>query len=117
MLRSVGIRQHTPSCPLRAGVVCCLPTCAQGSSATVSVNWEFSAFWDLCGLLGVLCVLVLLVLSLIFTGLGLRRCAFAGHAFLAEVGGGIIYVTLGEFLGSLKKVLLCFTGGGKFLGI
>ena len=28
------IRQHTTSCPLRPGVVCCLPTCAQGSSAT-----------------------------------------------------------------------------------
>ena len=24
------IWQHTTSCPLRAGVVCCLPTCAQG---------------------------------------------------------------------------------------
>ena len=26
------IRQHTTSCPLRAGVVCCLPTCARGFS-------------------------------------------------------------------------------------
>ena len=30
------IRQHTASCPLRAGVVCCLPTCANGSSAAVT---------------------------------------------------------------------------------
>ena len=28
--------QHTASCPLRTGVVCCLPTCAQGSSAAVT---------------------------------------------------------------------------------
>ena len=72
------IRQHTTSWPLRAGVVCRLPTCAQGS-ATVMGNWEFRAFCVLWELFGVLCVwemLVLLVLSLIFTGLGLRRCAF-----------------------------------------
>ena len=43
------IRQHTPSCPLRAGVVCCLPTCAQGSSATVMGNWGFSAFFGFVG--------------------------------------------------------------------
>ena len=29
----------------------------------------------------------------------------------AEAGVGIIFVTLGEFLGSHKKVLLCFNGG------
>ena len=32
------IRQHTTSCLLWAGVVCCLPTCAQGSSAPVMGN-------------------------------------------------------------------------------
>ena len=82
------IRQHTTSCPLRAGVVCCLPTCARGSSATVMGNWGFCTFWVLWGLLGVLCVRgmpVLLVLSLIFTGLGLRRCAFRWTRLL---GGG-----------------------------
>ena len=26
------IRQHTTSCPLRAGVVCCLPTCSKSST-------------------------------------------------------------------------------------
>ena len=68
------IRQHTTSCSLRAGVVCCLPSCAQGSSASVMENWGFSAFLGFVGRLGVLCVcgmLVLLVLSLIFTMLGL----------------------------------------------
>ena len=34
------IRQHTASCPLRTGVVRCLPTCAQGSSAAVTEGVE-----------------------------------------------------------------------------
>ena len=33
---------------------------------------------------------------------------FAGHAFWAEVGGDISFVTLGEFLGSLKKIAFLF---------
>ena len=57
-------------------------------------------------------ILVLLVLSLIFTGLGLRRCAFRWTRFLEDTS----FVTLGEFLGSLKKVLLCFVGGGEIPG-
>ena len=82
------IRQHTTSCPLRAGVVCCLPTCAQGFSVPDMGNGGSSTFWVLWGLLGVLCVwgiLVLLVFSLILTGLGLRRCAFRWTRFF---GGG-----------------------------
>ena len=43
------IRQHTTSCPLRAGVVCCLPTCAQGSSATVMGNLGVQRFGGFCG--------------------------------------------------------------------
>ena len=36
------IRQHTHFCPLfKAGVVCCLPTCAKGSSVPVMVNASF----------------------------------------------------------------------------
>ena len=34
----------------------------------------------------------------------------AGDAFWAEGGGGIVFVTLGEFPGSHKKVLVCFDG-------
>ena len=82
------IRQRTTSCPLRAGVACCLPTCAQSFSAPVMRNGGFSTFGVLWVLLEVLCVwgiLVLLVFSLIFTGLGLRRCAFRWTRFL---GGG-----------------------------
>ena len=115
------IRQHTPSCPLRAGVVCCLPTCAQDSPATVMENWGFSAFWVLWGLLGVLCVwgmLVLLVLSLIFTGLGLRRCAFRWTRFL---GGGRRGHYLRDSRGvswiTQKKCFLCFNGREVIPGI
>ena len=43
------IRQHTPSCPVRAGVVCCLPTCAQGFSVPVMGNWFFLLFLGLVG--------------------------------------------------------------------
>ena len=44
-------------------------------------------------------------------GLGYGGVPFAGHAFLAGVGCGIFYVTLEEFPGSHKQVLLCFNCG------
>ena len=75
------VKQHVSSCPLlKAGVACCLPTCAQGSSVPVMEN-------AVCG---------------VFLG---REGAFwllfgavppAGHALWAEVGGGITFVTSGE---------------------
>ena len=71
---------------------CCLPTCAQGSSAAVTERGEGrvgdGAFWALWVLLGILCiwgVLALLVLPLMSTGLGLRRCAYRWTRLL---GGG-----------------------------
>ena len=42
------IRQHTTSCHLRAGVVCCLPTCAQGFSIPVMENGGLAPF-GFCG--------------------------------------------------------------------
>ena len=49
------IRQHTHFCPLfRAGVVCCLPTCAKGSSVHVTGNLGVSCFWT-SGFFFVLC--------------------------------------------------------------
>ena len=72
------IKQHVSSCPLfKAGVACCLSTCAQGSSVPVMVNVAsgvFRAFWLLLGVLCVWKVLALLV-SLLCTRLGLQRCA------------------------------------------
>ena len=37
-------------------------------------------------------------------------CLSLDMSFWAEVGGSIILVTLGEFPGSHKKVLVCFNG-------
>ena len=72
------VKQHVSSCPLfKAGVACCLPTCAQGSSVPVMENAVFGvlgAFWFLLGVLCIWRVLVLLV-SLLCTRLGLLRCA------------------------------------------
>ena len=64
-------------------------------------EWGFSTFWVLWGLLGVLCeweMLVLLVLSLIFTGLGSHRCA---SCWTRSLGGGwwgalMTFVTSGK---------------------
>ena len=51
------IKQHVSSCPLfKAGVACCLPTCAQGSSVPVMENVASGVSWALWLLLGVLCV-------------------------------------------------------------
>ena len=59
------IRQHTHFCPLfKAGVVCCLPTCAKGSSVQVTRNLGYSCFWAFWFLLCVLCMLE--VLGLVF---------------------------------------------------
>ena len=39
------VKQHVSSCPLlKAGVACCLPTCAQGSSIPVMGNAVFGIF-------------------------------------------------------------------------
>ena len=82
------IQQHTASCPLRTGLVCCLPPCAQGSSAAVTRVVGYGAFWAFWVLLGVLCtceVLALLVFPLMSTRLGLRGCA---HRWTRPLGGG-----------------------------
>ena len=68
------IKQHVSSCPLfKAGVACCLPTCAQGSSFPVTgflSNGVFWAFWLLLGALCIWRVLAWLVCPLLCTGLG-----------------------------------------------
>ena len=59
------IRQHTHFCPLfKAGVVCCLPTCAKGSSVHVTGNLGVCCFWTFWFLLCALCMLE--VLGLVF---------------------------------------------------
>ena len=40
------VKQHASSCPLlKAGVACCLPTCAKGSSVPVMGNTVNGVFW------------------------------------------------------------------------
>ena len=84
------VKQHASSCPLfQAGVACCLPTCAQGSSVPVMVNAVcdvFGLFGLLFGALCILGVLALLVISLVCTR---ERCC-ATHKtakYLYETGG------------------------------
>ena len=51
------IKQHVATCPLRIGVACCLPTCAQGSSVSVTELVGKGAAWGLLVLLVVLLIL------------------------------------------------------------
>ena len=64
------VKQHVSTCPLfKAGVACCLPTCAQGSSVPVMGNASCGVFWFFWFLLGVLCiwgVLALLVFPVVY---------------------------------------------------
>ena len=97
------IRQHTPTCLLRTGVVCCLPACAQGSSAAVTRIVGDGAFWAFWVLLGVLCngrCWRWWFYPSYMQDSGSGGVPVAGHALWAEVGGGI---TLGEFTGVHKS--------------
>ena len=66
-------------CPfLKAGVACCLPTCAEGSSVPVTGNLGSGGFWAFMFRFVALCilgVLALLVYTQLCTGLGSRWCA------------------------------------------
>ena len=77
------------SCPLRTRVVCCLPTCVQGSSAAVTggllgmVHFGHSGcFLESCAYGRCCCCKFS---SLMSTRLGLRRCAYR---WTRPVGGG-----------------------------
>ena len=82
------VKHHVSSCPLlKAGVACCLPTCAKGSSVPVMGNIVNDVSWVWWFLHGVLCIwgaLVLLV-SLLCTRLGLHWCASCSTR---PLGGG-----------------------------
>ena len=107
------IRQHTLSWPLRAGVVYCLPTCAKGLSASVMENWEvrtflffFGAPWSLVCMGDASSAGTLPHIPRAWV-----RCAFRWTCLFGGCRRGHIYVTLGEFPGSHKQVLICFNGG------
>ena len=82
------VKQHVSSCPLlKAGVACCLPTCAKGLSVPVMENSGirfFRAFWFLLGVLCIWRVLVFLA-SLLRARFGLLRCA---SCWTRPLGGG-----------------------------
>ena len=101
------IRQHVVFCPLlRTGVACCVPTCAQGSPATVMrvggngvFLGEGRGFWVHLGprsfvYVGGTCFVVCI-------GIGLRRCACRW---------GIICVACCEFSGWHKNTPLSILG-------
>ena len=72
------VKQHVSHCLLfKAGVACCLPACAQGSSVLVMGKTVTGVFWALWFLLGVLFIWRVLVLpgSLLCTRFGLHWCA------------------------------------------
>ena len=102
------IKQHVASCSfLRTGVTCCLPTCAWGFSFPDTGIVGLGSFWAFWFLLGILCILGYLFFHctpLRVQSLGLKDVPFTGHALWAEVGGGIIFVTPGEFAGKYIKL-------------
>ena len=75
------MKQHTHCCPfLKAGMVCCFPACAQGSSVHVTGNLGFGCFWAFLFLPCVLCMMGVFgwAFSLwLCTGLGFCGCAFS----------------------------------------
>ena len=97
-----SVKQPVSSCPLlKAGVACCLPTCAQGSSVPVMVNTVIGVFWAFWFLLGVF-------VHMESSGLSVPT---AGHALWAEVGGEHYLCNLwGEYLKVHKTA-------DKYLGI
>ena len=77
-----------------------LPTCAQGSSVSVTELVEKGAAWGLLLLLVVLLILGVLALPiyhLVCVGPELRRRACRWTRLRAEFGGGIVFVVLWEF--------------------
>ena len=103
------IRQHTRFCPLfKAGVVCCLPTCAKGSSVHVTGNFGFSCFFWLSCFFFVLCARwwywawflppVVYKAWVGVQGLGHVGVPFSGRAPGAKVGWGITFMISGQFI-------------------
>ena len=94
-LRSGRLNNMLPPIPfLRTGVACCLPTCAQGSSVSVTELVGKGAAWGLLVL--ILGVLALLIYPLVCVEPGLRKRAYnwtrssggvrRGHCLLGSLG-------------------------------
>ena len=115
------IKQHVPSCSLlRAGVTCCLPTCAQGSSVSVTGFAGNGVLWAFRPLLSALCIweeLVLLVYFFLCTGLGSRGCA---SCWTRPLGGGrwrhYLYGLWEDCCAAHKTAGYHCETGGSFIG-
>ena len=73
-LRFVGLS----SILFPTGIVCCLPTCAQGSSAAVAEGVGDGAFWAFWALLGILCI---------WRRGGAGFASFSPHVYKTQVTG------------------------------
>ena len=103
------IRNHLPQCPLGAGVVCCLPTCVQGSPVLAGAGFLWS------GLFLVALVLVLLGRCVFVSGRVLRmRCR--ANFVPVVLGGAPKGQVLAGFVGVHGLVAL-FSRYARSLGV
>ena len=89
------IGNHVPRCPLAAGVVCCLPTCAKGS--LVSPNTELI-------LPGILSVVLLALLGWGFLGWNCAAGTCAATGFSVGCGAVLVSAVLDRTLGVCYSV-------------
>ena len=92
------VKQHVSSCPLlKAGVACCLPTCAKVHQFLMR-GMFLLAFFGFCRFFLGFCAhgeSLYCWSPCCVQGLGYLGVPPAGHALWAEVGGGITFVTSG----------------------
>ena len=104
--------QHTHFCSLfKAGMVCCLPTCAKGSSVHVMGNLGYGCFWAFLFLPCVLCTLGVIGWAsylLWCSGLGSFWCAFFRFRSLGVGRFGHYLLDLGEDNGAAHNTVPLF---------
>ena len=108
------VLQHTHFCSLfKAGVVCCLPTCAKGSSVHVMGNLGYGCFWAFLFLPCALCTLGVIGWAsylLWCSGLGSCWCAFFRFRSLGVGRFGYYLLDLGEDNRAAHNTVLLFLG-------
>ena len=110
------LKNHLPQCPLGAGVVCCLPTCAKGLPVPVCAGQEglvcFSG-WVLWFLLG---MGLLLLAFLALVGLWHKKSMNFWVTLPCSLQRGHIspVVMQGKLLGAMLAWVLGFWGAGFF---
>ena len=108
------VLQHTHFCSLfKARVVCCLPTCAKGSSVHVTGNLGYGCFWAFLFLPCALCTLGVIGWAsylLWCSGLGSCWCAFFRFRSLGVGRFGYYLLDLGEDNGAAHNTVPLFLG-------